>query len=133
LRFLSDNTVVFAAGVSRMVEEEKPGCVIFFGGFDFTALLLSEPGARLGIMQIAGDPSLFQMPFFVCTCDHTIIGEEFYAAGAYVNPDPRMRNSLLSQDLIKLMFVSLIVMGLIMMLFWPNHWYLESLLKHFSQ
>ncbi len=113
VRFLSPDGVVFAAGVSRFVEEERPGCVIFFGSFSFTALLLAEPGARLGILQIAGDPSLFQMPFFVCTCDHTIIGEEFYAAGAYVSPDPRMRNSLLSQDLVKLVFVTIILIGLL--------------------
>lgn len=119
VRFLSDNSVVFAAGVSRWVEEENPGCVIFFGGFDFTALLLSEPGARLRILQIAGDPSLFQMPFFVCTCDHTIIGEEFYAAGAYVSPDPKMRNSLLGQDLVKLVFVIIVVAGLLAMQFVP--------------
>ena len=106
--------MVFAAGVARWVEEEKPGCVIFFGAFDFTALLLSEPGARQRILQIAGDPSLFQMPFFVCTCDHTIIGEEFYAAGAYVSPDPKMRNSLLGQDLVKLVFVAIIAVGLLL-------------------
>ncbi len=126
VRFLSSDGVVFAAGVSRFVEEERPGCVIFFGCFSFTALLLSEPGARLGILQIAGDPSLFQMPFFVCTCDHTIIGEEFYAAGAYVNPDPKMRNSLLSQDLIKLVFVLLILFGL----FYGPDWYMELLSKY---
>jgi hypothetical protein len=114
VRFLSNDGVVFAAGVTRFVEEQRPGCVIFFGGFSFTSLLLAEPGARLGILQIAGDPSLFQMPFFVCTCDHTIIGEEFFAAGAYVDPDPKMRNSLLSQDLIKLVFVSIMVAALVL-------------------
>ncbi|MFC1600970.1 DUF6754 domain-containing protein [Candidatus Sumerlaeota bacterium] len=112
VRYLSDG-VVFAAGVSRFVEEERPGCAIFFGTFDFISLLLTEPGARLGILQIAGDPSLFQMPFFVCTCDHTIIGEEFYAAGAYVSPDPKMRNSLLSQDLAKLIFTVIMVVGIV--------------------
>lgn len=119
VRFLSSDGVVFAAGVSRFVEEERPGCVIFFGSFSFTALLLAEPGARLGILQIAGDPQLFQMPFFVCTCDHTIIGEEYFAAGAYVSPDPRMRNSLLSQDLIKAVFVSIILAALVWLMVSP--------------
>lgn len=130
VRFLSDNTVVFAAGVSRLVEEENPGCVIFFGPFDFTALLLAEPGARLGVLQIAGDPSLFQIPFFVCTCDHTIIGEEFWAAGAYVNPDPKMRNILLSQDIIKLLFVTIIVWGIISVFIWPSsNWFYSIIME----
>jgi len=115
IRFLGSDAVVFAAAVSRFVEEDKPGSMIFFGTFDFSALLLAEPGARLGVLQIAGDPSLFQMPFFVCTCTNTIIGEEFYAAGAFVNPDPKMRNSVLSQDILKLIFVSLILAGLLLM------------------
>jgi hypothetical protein len=119
VRFLSNNAVVFAAGVARFVEEERPGCVILFGGFQFTSLLLAEPGARLGILQIAGDPGLSQMPFFVCTCDHTIIGEEFFAAGAFVSSDPRIRNSLLSQDLIKAVFVSIILAALLWMMVRP--------------
>lgn len=127
LQFLSNDHVVFAAGVSRVVEEQLPGCVVFFGIYNFTALLLSEPGARLGIMQIAGEPNLFQMPFFVCTCDHTIIGEEYYAAGAYVNPDPKMRNSLLSQDLIKVMFIIVMIIGLFLLMFFPGHWLLEAM------
>jgi hypothetical protein len=143
LLFISDNSVVYAAGVSRIVEEQEPGCVIFFGGFDFTALLLSEPGARLGMLQIAGDPTLFQMPFFVCTCDHTIIAEEFFAAGAYVNPDPKMRNSLLSQDLIKLTLTVIIIIGLVLLhatfifnwLGWDSlavwtHWFVELLASY---
>ncbi len=130
LRFLSNDHVVYAAGVSRFVEEENPGCVVFFGTYNFTALLLSEPGARLGVMQIAGEPSLFQMPFFVCTCDHTIIGEEYYAAGAFVNPDPRMRNGLLSQDLIKLFFIIIMIIALAMLIFWPDHWLLSALARY---
>jgi len=114
VRFLSNEPVVFAAGVSRFVEENRPGCVIFFGTFNFTSLLLSEPGARLRVLQIAGDPSLFQMPFFVCTCDYTVIGEEYFAAGALVSPDPRMRNSLLGQDLVKLVFAAIVVFGLVL-------------------
>jgi hypothetical protein len=126
VRFLSSDGPVFAAGVTRFVEEERPGCVIFFGSFSFTALLLAEPGARLGILQIAGDPSLFQMPFFVCTCDHTIIGEEYFAAGAYVSPDPRMRNSLLSQDIVKLVFVSIIAFGLLCMhILSGSNWFVQ--------
>ena len=112
VRFLSQDTNVFAAGVSHLVEKELPGCIIFFGGFDSTALLLAEPGARLGILQIAGDPTMFQMPFFVCTCDHTIMGEEYFAAAAYVSRDPKTRNSLLGQDVIKLIFVVIILVGL---------------------
>jgi hypothetical protein len=111
VRFLSEDSVVYAMGTARLIEELGAGCALFFGAFDFTSLLMAEPGARLGVFQIAGDPTLWQVPFFVCTCSHTIIGEEYFAAGAYLSPDPMVRSSLRSQDLIKVVFAALVLLG----------------------
>ena len=114
VRFLSEEGVLHAMGTARIIEEAGAGCAIFFGAFDFTSLLMAEPGARMGTLQIAGDPSLFQVPFFVCTCRHTIIGEEYFAAGAYVSRDPAMRASLVSQDVIKAVLGGIIIVGMIL-------------------
>jgi hypothetical protein len=114
VRFLSEESILHAMGTARLIEETQAGCAIFFGAFDFTSLLMAEPGARMGALQIAGDPSLFQVPFFVCTCSHTIIGEEYFAAGAYVSTDPTMRATLVSQDIIKVVFAGLIILGTIL-------------------
>ena len=109
--FLSEDGVVYAMAVARYIDENKAGCAIFLGAFGFTSLLMTEPGAQSGVIQIAGDPFLWQIPFFVCTCDHTIIGEEYFASGAYVSTDPTMRGTLVSQDLIKVVFAGLIILG----------------------
>ena len=113
VRFLSEDSAVYAMGVARLIEETPAGCALFFGAFDFSSLLMAEPGARIGVMQIAGDPTLWQVPFFVCSCDQTIMGEEYYAAGAYVSTDPGLRGTLVSQDLIKVLLAGLIVLGLL--------------------
>jgi hypothetical protein len=113
VRYLSDNCFVYAAGVVRTIEEQHAGCALFFGAFGFYSLLMTEPGAQAGVLQIAGDPQLGQVPFFVCTCDYTVFGEEFYAAGAYVSADPGLRGALVSQDLIKVALVALVVVGLV--------------------
>jgi len=112
VRYLSNDSIVYAMSVGRVIEESPAGCALFFGQFDFTSLMMAEPGAQMGVIQIAGDPGLPQIPFFVCTCDYTIIGEEFYAAGAYLSPDSSMRGSLLSQDVIKFVFGAIILVGL---------------------
>ncbi|NQT87739.1 hypothetical protein HQ560_13300 [bacterium] len=135
VRFLSQDSVVYAMGTSRLIEELGAGCALFFGAFDFTSLLMAEPGARTGVMQIAGDPTLWQMPFFVCTCDYTIIGEEYFAAGAYLSPDPTARGALLSQDIIKLIFAGLLVAGTLCMLLpqwdgWPQTWVVDLLTSY---
>lgn len=111
--FLSDNTIVYAMSVARTISEEPAGCAMFFGRCDFTSLLMTEPGANAGVLQIAGDPQLAQIPFFVCTCDYVIIGEEFFAASAYVSEAPAVRGSLVSQDMIKAILVGMLVLGLV--------------------
>jgi hypothetical protein len=123
VRFLSGHTTIFAMGAARLIEETKAGCALFFGPFDFTSLLMAEPGARMGVMQIAGDPSLFQIPFFVCTCDYTVIGEEYFAAGAYLSTEPQARATLASQDIIKATVAGMILVGTVLYQFygsWPK-------------
>jgi len=135
VKFLSEQSEVYAMGVARTIEETNAGCALLFGVFDFTSLLMAEPGARMGVLQIAGDPQLWQIPFFVCTCDHTVIGEEYFAAGAYVSPDPTMRGTLLSQDIIKLIFAGLIVVGTILSQFsWgQDSWLVEQLMRYYAK
>lgn len=111
VRFLSDDGIVYAMSTARLIQEAPAGCALFFGGFFFTSLLMTEPGAQSGVLQIAGDPTLGQIPFFVCTCDYTIIGEEFFAAGAYVSSDPTVRGALVGQDFIKVVLALLVLVG----------------------
>ncbi|HUS92344.1 MAG TPA: DUF6754 domain-containing protein [Phycisphaerae bacterium] len=132
VRFLSEDGILHAMGTAKLIEEEQAGCGLFFGAFDFTSLLMAEPGARLGVLQIAGDPSLFQVPFFVCTCNNVVIGEEYFAAGAYLSPDPAMRSTLVSQDIIKGVIAALIVVGTVLVQFeWgAGTWLIEQLTKY---
>jgi hypothetical protein len=132
VRFVTSDSVVYAMSVARFIEENQAGCALFIGQFDFTSLLMTEPGANMGVIQIAGDPFLPQIPFFVCTCDYTIIGEEYFAAGAYVSPDPTMRGTLVSQDLIKVVFALLMIIGIICCHFdiGPANWVCDLLRKY---
>lgn len=52
-----------------------------------------------------------QLPFFIASCDYTLIGEEFYAASAYLSGDPDQLGSLKGQDLGKLFVSFLLVIG----------------------
>lgn len=132
VRFFSQDSVVYAMSTARLIEETGAGCALFFGAFDFTSLLMAEPGARMGVLQIAGDPTLWQVPFFVCTCTHTIFGEEYFAAGAYLSPDPMVRSSLLSQDIIKVVFAGLIILGTVAVHFDSpiTRWFVELLTRY---
>ena len=54
-----------------------------------------------------------QLPFFVAACDYTLIGEELFAASAYLSREPRQLGSLKGQDVGKAIFIAAIIIGLI--------------------
>ena len=60
---------------------------------------------------MAGTANVHQLPFFVVACDYTLIGEELYAASAYLSGEPKLVGSLKGADLIKLVIVGLVVVG----------------------
>ena len=51
----------------------------------------------------------FMVPFFIAACDYTLIGEELYAASAYLSREPLLLGSLKGQDLGKALIMVLIV------------------------
>ena len=113
MRFLSDEQFAFAAGYSGMVQRENVGAAFLFGAFAGESLILAEAGQQIGAMQVAGSISPEQVAFFVCTCDYTLIGEELFAASAYLTREPVQLGSLLGQDRAKLLFLSIILIGIL--------------------
>jgi hypothetical protein len=71
------------------------------GYFFAESLILAETGQSVGAIQIAGQADPTQLPFFVVTCDYTLIGEELYAASAYLSREPVLLGSIRGQDIYK--------------------------------
>ena len=67
-------------------------------------------------IQIAGTGSSSQIPFFVTACDYTLIGEEFYAASAYLSGSQEMFGSIKGQDYIKVICIIMIFLVVIISL-----------------
>jgi hypothetical protein len=55
-----------------------------------------------------------QIPFFVAACDYTLIGEELYAAGAYLSQDKVKMGSIGGQDIVKAATMVLVLLGALM-------------------
>jgi len=70
-----------------------------------------------GAIQIAGTDAVSQLPFFIAACDYTLIGEELYAASAYLSRAPLLLGSLKSQDWMKVIVVLCIVLGIVALFF----------------
>ena len=111
VRFLSSQQFAYAAGVMGLINRERVASTFYFGYFYAEALLLSESGHEVGAIQIAGTPATTQIPFFLASCDYTIIGDEFFAASAYLTREPTLLGSLVGQDIGKGLLLLMIVVG----------------------
>ncbi len=112
--FLTDSQFAYAAGVDGIMIREKPAAIFLQGTFYAESLIMAETGNSIGAIQIAGTDSEHQLPFFIAACDYTLIGEELYAATAYLSKDPMFLGSLKGQDWGKLVIFAAIVLGVIL-------------------
>ncbi len=102
VRYVTEAQFGFAAAITGIMMREKPATNFFIGRFWAESLIMAETGAQTGSFQIAGTDSVLQLPFFVTACDYTLIGEELYAASAYLSREPLLLGSLKAQDYGKL-------------------------------
>jgi len=113
LRFLSDDQFAFASGYMGLLHRENVGSAFLFGRFAAESLILAEAGQQIGALQVAATISPEQVPFFIAACDYTLIGEELFAAGAYLSRDPVQMGSLRGQDFAKAFIMLLILVGVV--------------------
>jgi hypothetical protein len=113
VRFISSDRVAYAAGVTDVLDHAGVGANIMVGSFGDEFLLMSEVGAGRGIDQVGGTASPQILPFVYASADHTLIGEEIFAAGAYLLDKTSHIASLATQDWIRTAIIITIVIGIV--------------------
>jgi len=114
IHYLTDDQFAYAAGVDGIMLRKKPAACFYQGKFYAESLILAETGNSIGAIQIAGTGSPSQIPFFVTACDYTLIGEEFFAASAYLSKNPMLLGSLKGQDIAKVILLGVMVLGIVL-------------------
>lgn len=117
VQFLSSEQFAFAAGCLDIMHREKVGAAFLIGEFQAESLMLAEGAAQVGAIVISGTARTFQIPFFVVASDYTLIGEEIFAAGAYLSGDRDRLGGLAGQDWTKILAVALMLVGAILVTF----------------
>jgi hypothetical protein len=112
--FITSDQFSYTAAVDGIMLRKKPAANFFMGSYFAESLLLTETGASTGAIQIAGTDSDHQLPFFVTTCDYTLIGEELYAASAYLSKEPIQIGTLRGQDIGKAVILTAIMVGTVL-------------------
>jgi hypothetical protein len=111
--FVTQNQFAYVSAVNGIMLRQLPATNIYMGKFFAESLILAETGALAGSIQIAGTDEIAQIPFFVVACDYTLIGEELYAASAYLGREPILLGSLKAQDYAKAAIIILAIIGVI--------------------
>jgi hypothetical protein len=113
VNYVTYDQFAYTAAVAARMVRERPAAIFLVGYFFAESLILAETGQSTGAIQIAGQADPTQLPFFVATCDYTLIGEELYAASAYLTREPVLLGSMRGQDIAKGLIMLLGILGIV--------------------
>ena len=117
VRYVAGEQFAFTANVNGYMMRERPATNIYMGAFFAESLLLAATGNAAGSIQIAGTARPAQLPFFIAACDYTLMGEELYAASAYLSHEPIMLGGLKGQDFVKMLIIIALIIGVVLVTF----------------
>lgn len=94
----ADPGAAYAAGVLDLLDRRAVGASFMLGHFGDEVLLAGEAAVRNGIPQVAGSGSLAALPSMALSTDKLLMGEDLYAAGAYLSRGTALQAALAAQD-----------------------------------
>jgi hypothetical protein len=108
--------MAYAAGTIPAIHDEHVSANFFAGHFGAEVALMTEAGERSRSLTIAGSDSLPAQSVLYATSDEPMLGEELYAAGAYLGAGAAHTASIGMQDVLRWVLVAAIVVGAILKL-----------------
>lgn len=114
VRFAGPNRAAYALHVADILVHERAAANVLLGSFGDEFLLISEPAGRAGVEQVAGTANPLTLPFVVTSTEYPVLGEEVFAAGAYLAGRRSHLASLLAQDWLRLLAAAAIIAGVVL-------------------
>jgi hypothetical protein len=109
--------MAYASGVTTLYGRQKLEVSQLIGGFGQEFLLAGEVGAQRDVPQLAGATTTTALPLIYLTADGALIGEEIYAAEAYLARSPAPLARLLTQDALRTVVIVAILVLLLLTVF----------------
>jgi hypothetical protein len=97
--------MAYASGVTTLYGRQKLEASQLIGAFGQEFLLAGEDGAQRGVPQLAGATTTTALPLVYLTAEGALIGEEIYAAEAYLARTSAPLARLLTQDTLRTVVV----------------------------
>ncbi|MBI1877870.1 MAG: hypothetical protein HYR94_06525 [Chloroflexi bacterium] len=113
IRWVAPQPAAYAAGVMNILNLDRAEANVMVGAFGDEYLLMGETAARRGIAHVGGTSNPNTLPFIYASAQETLLGEEIYAAGAYLQKRPAHIGSLAAQDLMRWLVAVVILGGIV--------------------
>jgi hypothetical protein len=101
----------YAAGVIPVIYDEQSSIDIILGNFGSEVALIADASERNANVSLAGSDSLPAQAILYTTAREPLIGEEFFASGAYVQAGRVHVASLHAQDVMRWILIISILAG----------------------
>jgi hypothetical protein len=101
----------YAAGALPAIHDENVSANIVIGDLGAESALLAEAADRENTSLIAASDDLSAQSIFFATAQDPLVGEELFAAGAYVGAGASHEASLHVQDILRWIVILAIILG----------------------
>jgi hypothetical protein len=101
----------YAAGALSTVHDEYVTANVLSGHFGAEVALLTEAGERSDSLTVGGSDSIPAQAILYAAAQEPLIGEELFAAGAYLGAGPMHIASLQIQDILRWGLIIVIIVG----------------------
>ncbi len=106
----------YSAGASMLVHGEAPIASVTLGEYGDELLPVLEAGDRVGARQLSGTTNNNSQAIPFVGVEDAVVGEEVYAASAYLNPKRASYvASLQTHDVMRLLIIGALVIGSLVM------------------
>ena len=106
----------FAAGAIPSMRDENVSSNVFIGHFGPEVALLTDTAERTNSPAVAAAVDPTAQAILYASVEEPLIGEELFAAGAYINAGPAHQASLQVQDILRVVIILVLLGGSVLKL-----------------
>jgi hypothetical protein len=113
-RMLAPTPFSYVATLPGMLEADRVSVNLLLGHFGSEGALVADMARRQRSFSLAGTDAVLTQALFYATADEPLVGEEAYAAAAYLGGGGMARAGLRVQDVARAAVIALILIGTVL-------------------
>lgn len=117
--FYGPAALAYAAGTLITLADRQHLANVLIGRFGAEGLWITEAAAQQDLLQVGGTTAPEDVALLYAALNETVVGEEVYAAGAYLHR-PSHLGSLAAQDILRVVITVAVIVGVVMTTL--GHW-----------